>query len=181
MPQNVTTIFTPSPNCIALTKEFEGYSLHAYHGIEDRPDVITIGYGSIMYKDGSKPKIGDTITKQECDDLLEWELNLKANVVNAQMRGIRINQAMFDAQVDFAYNKGIGLYESCDLLKTIKANPNDPRIYDFQLDPKTGYGVPLSCKFLGYTISNGKRQPGLVRRGTAQAWLYRTGELKFFK
>ena len=39
-----------------------------------------------------------------------------------------VNQNQFDALVDFAYNCGVGNFQSSTLLKKVKLNPNDPTI-----------------------------------------------------
>ena len=50
----------PSQNCINLIKQFEGYRSKAYI---DAVGIPTIGYGSTMWNDGKKVKLGETKLK----------------------------------------------------------------------------------------------------------------------
>src|SRR5579871_2381626 len=116
---------TPSKRCIDLVKDSEGCILHAY---KDAVGVWTIGYGCICYRDGSKVKEGDKITQDKADDLLAWQVGLKATGVNNLIHPYAINQNQFDALVDFTYNLGIGALEKSTLLQKLKVNVNDPAI-----------------------------------------------------
>lgn len=180
MPQPLQQHFSPSPNCVKLIQGFEGYTATAKHDSADRPGIYTGGWGSITHKDGSPIEDGETHDKAYWQDLLEWELSLKATSVNALLQSTPITQQQFDALISFAYNEGIGNLRDSTLLRKVKNNPLDASIYLYTLDPNTGYGKPGSCEFLKWTLSNGKRQPGLVRRRTAEAHLYETGDLQFF-
>ena len=55
-------------NGIALIKQFEGCRLEAY---KDSAGIPTIGYGNTYYPDGTKVKIGDKITQQRAEELLQ--------------------------------------------------------------------------------------------------------------
>jgi lysozyme len=66
---------TASQNCINLIKLFEGYKAKSYLC---PASVVTIGFGSTMYTDGRKIKLGDTINEQQANELLMWELRNKA-------------------------------------------------------------------------------------------------------
>jgi lysozyme len=81
-----------------------------------------------MYKDGTRVKKGDTITKEKAVELLRWEVENKSKSVAAFVLGVVIRQNQFDALVSFAYNVGIGALQQSTLLKKVKANPNDPTI-----------------------------------------------------
>lgn len=156
----------PSNICINLIKGFEGFYPYAYQGAADRKGVITLGYGSVMYKDGSKPKIGDTISRVDALDLLAWEINLKAVAVNGMIRNVLITQNQFDSLVSFAYNEGIAALQGSTLLKKIRRNPLDPEI---------------QAEFSKWIYSNGKKVSGLIRRRKSEWHLYHTGELDFYE
>ena len=158
--------FKPSSKCIGLIKHFEGFYPKAYQGKADRPGVITIGYGSIMYADGSKPKLGDTIGECQATKLLEWEVGIKTAAVNSMLKNVLIVQCQFDALVSFAYNLGIGALQGSTLLKKIRRNPLDPEI---------------QAEFSKWIYSNGKRVSGLIRRRKSEWHLYHTGELDFYE
>lgn len=116
---------TPSRSIINSIKSSEGLVLHTY---ADIAGVLTIGYGSTRYKDGTKPVMGQTITEPKAYDLLAWEVALKADAVNALVKGLPLNQNQFDALVDFAYNLGVGALAGSTLLILIKASVNNPVI-----------------------------------------------------
>lgn len=141
----------PSQKCYDIIKESEGLVLHAYvdPGTGNLP--ITIGYGSTMKKDGTKFKLGDTVTKEEAEKLLEWEINNKAIPVDNLLKPTIVKQHQFDALVSFTYNVGIGNFKSSTLLKKVKANPEDETI---------------KAEFLKWNKAAGKVLTGLkVRRG----------------
>jgi len=115
-----------SQNLINLLKSFEGCVLHSYLDVADVP---TIGWGSTMYKNQAHVQMGETITQEEADDLLLWEISEKTSRVNSLIR-VAINQNQYDAIVDFAYNVGTGGLQSSTLLKKVNANPSDPTIRD---------------------------------------------------
>lgn len=98
---------------IKLIKEFEGCHLKAYPDPLSGNLPITIGWGSTRKKDGSLFKLGDTITQQEADELLYFQLRHEFlpslskipywNEMNDNQRG---------ALLSFAYNLGSGFYGS---------------------------------------------------------------------
>jgi len=114
---------TPSKNCIAMVKKYEGLFLKSYYC---PASVVTIGWGSIMYQDGRKIKMGDVITFAQAEELLMWELNKKT----IALHGLNLNQNQFDACLSFIYNLGIGAFNKSTLLKKIKVNPDDATIKD---------------------------------------------------
>jgi lysozyme len=144
----------PSQKCIDLIKKFEGYQSNAY---KCPASIITIGYGSTMYMDGTKIKMGDVITEKESNDLLFWEVANKSKAIGV----INVNQNKFDALVSFAYNLGIGALRDSTLFKKVRMNSDDATIRD---------------EFMKWTKArvNGKltELPGLVKRRKAEVDLY---------
>jgi lysozyme len=110
-----------SQRCIDLIKKFEGLLLEAYLCPAQVP---TIGFGSTMYQDGTKVKIGDVLTLQEAEALLVWELQTKAKA----MPKLRLNQSQYDAVMSFVFNLGIGAFKGSTLYKKININSSDPSI-----------------------------------------------------
>lgn len=148
---------TASQNCIDLIKRFEGFKTKAYLCPASVP---TIGYGSTMYNNGFKVKIGDVINEQEADNLLMWELKSKA----ISLHGLNLNQNQIDACLSFVYNLGIGAFAKSTLKKKIQANPNDASIRDeFLKWNKARVGGKLI------------ELKGLTRRRIAEAELYFKG------
>lgn len=115
----------PSFNCLEFIKKEEGCVLHAY---QDQAGIWTIGIGSTMHKNGQRIKKGEVISMEDAMELLRWEVrNKSVGVVNA-IRNRPLTQNQFDALVSFAYNVGVGGFQSSTLLKKLLVNPNDPTI-----------------------------------------------------
>lgn len=136
---------------------FEGYKPKSYLC---PASVVTIGFGSTMYTDGRKIKLGDTINEQQANELLMWELRNKAFALH----GLNLNQNQFDSCLSFIYNLGIGAFAKSTLKKKILLNPNDATIKD---------------EFLKWNKArvNGELMElkGLTRRRIAEADLYFKG------
>ncbi len=144
----------PSDKCYELIKSFEGLKLDAYL---DGGGVPTIGYGSTMYTNGSKVKLGQKIEFKTAQELLEWEVNNKATVINSHLLKCVLNQNQFDALVSFAYNVGIGAFANSTLLKKLIKNPNNPEI---------------AYEFSRWNKDNGKTVEGLTNRRKKESDFY---------
>lgn len=96
---------------IDLIKKFEGFSAKAYydplHGLP-----ITIGFGSTRRRDGSLFMIGNTVTQQEAEDLLKYQLETD---YLPSLQKIpywnEMNENQKSALLSFSYNLGSGFYE----------------------------------------------------------------------
>jgi len=144
----------PSKKCYDIIKSFEGLKLKSYL---DGGGVPTIGYGSTMYKSGAKVKVGENITLEQAQALLEWEVNNKATVINSHTLKVKLTQNQFDALVSFAYNVGVGAFASSTLLKKLLVNPCDKDI---------------AYQFSRWNKDNGKEVEGLTRRRKKESDLY---------
>ena len=145
---------TASQNCINIIKMFVGYKAKSYLC---PAGVVTIGFGSTMYQDGRKIKLGDTINEDQGNQLLMWELKNKS----ISLHGLNLNQNQFDSCLSFIYNVGIGAFTKSTLRKKILLNPNDPSIkLEFMKWNKATVGGKLTVL------------KGLTRRRTAEAELY---------
>lgn len=144
-------------NCINLIKLFEGYKPKAYLC---PAGIVTIGFGSTMYTDGRKIKLGDTINEQQGNELLNWELKNKG----IALHGLNLNQNQFDSCLSFIYNLGIGAFAKSTLKKKILINPNDKSIKDefMKWNKARVNGQLMELK-------------GLTRRRIAEAELYFKG------
>ena len=137
-----------------IIKKYEGFSSKPYLCPSK---VITIGYGSTYYEDGSKVKLTDSpITQERATELLEALLVSFERAVDSYCTD-NLNQNQFDALVSFAYNCGVGNLKSSTLLRKVNVNPNNPTIKD---------------EFLKWTKGGGRTLSGLVRRRTEEAQLY---------
>lgn len=143
---------------LELIKKYEGFKAKAYLC---PANVITIGFGSTYYEDGTKVKLTDSpITQERATELLEallvsYERSVDSYCVDT------INQNQFDALCSFAYNCGVGNLKSSTLLKKVNKNPNDPTIKD---------------EFLKWNKGGGKVLSGLTKRRIEEAQLYFNGK-----
>ena len=151
---------TLSNNGVDLIKDFEGFRAKAYL---DSVGVPTIGFGSTMWNDGRKVKLGETITIEDAEKLLHWEVVNKTTIINILLKGIDISQNQFNALASFTYNVGIGALTNSTLLKKVKACPNDFTIRNEFMKWNKGH-------------RNGKliTLPGLTKRRAEEADLYFT-------
>ncbi|MGE6604850.1 lysozyme [Lysinibacillus fusiformis] len=87
---------------LSLVKKWEGFYSKAYI---DPVGVVTIGYGTTKWVDGSKVKMGQTITAQQALDLLERQVNEHASTIPQYVKRT-LSQSQFDALASFQYNLG---------------------------------------------------------------------------
>jgi lysozyme len=140
--------FEYSSEGLAMTKAFEGLRLTAY---KDVAGVLTIGYGHT----GTDVTPGRTITEAEATSLLMLDMAEAVTCVNHAVTSA-INQAQFDALVDFCFNAGRGNFLSSTLLKLVNLD-------DF---------VEAMAQFALWVHAGGEVVPGLVRRRKAEASLF---------
>lgn len=136
---------------IALIKKFEGCELKAY---QCSAGVWTIGYG---HTKGVEE--GDTISKDEAEEMLVEELHEYENYVNEYVN-VALSQNQFDALVSWVYNLGPANLKSSTMLKVL----NEGKYED----------VPAQMK--RWNKAGGKVLDGLVRRREAEALLYQGRE-----
>lgn len=138
---------------IQLVKSFEGCLLNAYICPAGVP---TIGFGATYYENGTKVKIGDKITLERANELLEFQLQEFSKQV-AKLIKVELTDNQFSALVSFAFNLGAGALAKSTLLKKVNANPADATIKE---------------EFLKWVNAGGKKLTGLVRRRNAEYLLY---------
>jgi lysozyme len=147
---------------VALIKEFEGCHLKAYYDPLTGGLPITIGWGSTRRKDGSRFMIGNTITKDEADDLLYFQLRREFmpalqkipfwNEMNENQRG---------ALLSFSYNLGANFYGSSGFTTISRV-----------LREKKWNEVPAALEL--YRNPGTKVEAGLLRRRKAEGKLWQT-------
>jgi lysozyme len=156
-------MITVNSACIDLIKSFEGLELTPYHGAADRPDVFTIGYGTIKYPPyymrGKMVELTDPpITEPQAEDFLKYEVSQKSTAIDLLLRD-DLNANQFGALISFAYNLGEGALKISTLRVKVNKNPKDKTIRD---------------EFMKWVYANGKVVAGLKRRRAAEADLYFT-------
>ena len=133
-----------------LIKEFEGFRRVAY---KCPAGQWTIGYGSTMYKDGGMVQPGDTITKEEAEELVDWYCKY-----NIRYPKGTFTQAQKEALCSFIYNVGQANFDRSTLKKKIEQQdwPEAKR------------------QWMRWTRANGKVLSGLVKRREAECKLFFT-------
>jgi lysozyme len=153
----------PSIECFALIKKWEGlYRLRADGLIEAYPDPVdiwTIGYGSIINLDESRPvRQGDVITEATAIRWLQAEVEEKASRVE-QLCKVPLKQCMFDALVSFAFNVGAenGGLKSSTLLRKLNQGDYEGAAQEFAV----------------WINANGRPLQGLINRRNDEKALFR--------
>ena len=142
----------------ALIREFEGFSSVVY---KCPAGVPTIGFGATRWPDGAAVKIGDTITRDVADGLLDNML--ETQVVPALAKSIpnwkTLSAQRQNALISFAYNVGWHFCGSPDFVTISKCLRESD--YD---------AVPAALML--YTNPGTPAEPGLRRRREAEAKLW---------
>ena len=136
---------------IALIKKFEGCELEAY---QCSAGVWTIGYG---HTKGVEE--GDTISKDQAEEMLVEELHEYENYVNDYVN-VALSQNQFDALVSWVYNLGPANLKASTLLKVLNQGEYED--------------VPAQIK--RWNKAGGKVLEGLIRRREAEACLFQGKE-----
>lgn len=98
---------------MALVKHFEALYLEAYR---DPVGVVTIGWGTIIYPNGRKVRMGDKCTEAEATEWLMHDLwgdgakYVRAYTNDAVENSLNGNQ--FSALVSLTYNRGAGRFKN---------------------------------------------------------------------
>lgn len=148
-----------SPKGLELIKHYEGLKLKAYYC---QAHVVTIGYGTTRYPDGSEVKIDDVCTAKEAEEYLMNDIKFIETKISRHFK--LISQDQFDALVSWVYNLGFGNLLMSTLRKKILDNPNSPEI---------------EKEFMKWIYADHKIQKGLIARRRSEWLLYSTGELNF--
>ena len=141
-----------------LIREFEGFSSVVY---KCPAGVPTIGFGTTRWPDGAAVKIGDTITRDAADGLLDNML--ETQVVPALAKSIpnwkTLSAQRQNALISFAYNVGWHFYGSEGFETISKA-----------LHAANYDAVPAALML--YVNAGTPAEPGLRRRREAEAKLW---------
>ncbi len=130
-----------------IIKKFEGLRLTSYRCAAN---VLTIGWG---HTNGVTE--GMTITQQQAEKMLDEDLKVYENAVNAET--ISLNQNQFDALVSFSFNVGVNALKTSTLMKKVRINTNDETI---------------RAEFMKWINVGSKLLEGLRKRRNEEANLY---------
>lgn len=175
---------TYTSNFEELLAGFEGLRLNAY---KDQVGIPTIGIGTIEYGDGTKVKMGDTITKERAFELMRNDLSARTVKLTSMLSGVEVKPHQFDALLSFMYNVGVGGLQNSTLLKLVRQDPNTereanieeltntPRIINALNMNNRGHGNVIALAFYMWSFAGGKFDRGLLSRRIKEANLYLYG------
>ena len=104
----------------ATWKDSEGFTSQAV--IPTRGDVPTVGHGSTRYEDGTRVKMGDTITRPRADQLARNLIRVDERRFADSLRpDTRLHQAEYDFYLDFVGQFGIGNWRKSSMRSHIIA------------------------------------------------------------
>lgn len=156
-----------SQRLIQLLNTFEDCKLVAYRDIGG---VLTIGWGTTRYPDtGVLVQEHETCTRAQADAWRDADIAEHATGVNDALYRViedwdadpAAHQDMFDALVDFSYNAGVSSLRGSTL----------------RLRVEQGRRADAAEEFKKWTLADGKRSNGLLRRRLAERALF-LGDLK---
>lgn len=107
---------TTSDKGIKLIAQREGVILRGY---KDSKNLLTIGVGHLVLP-GEPYKLGQSITREECDRLLKQDLKSAEKAVNDAVR-VSITQNQFDAMVSLAFNIGNKGFKTSQVVRKLNA------------------------------------------------------------
>jgi GH24 family phage-related lysozyme (muramidase)/uncharacterized protein YvpB len=157
---------------ISLIEEFEGCHkfnstdglIHAYADPKTKAEPYTIGWGTTLYPDGRKVKLGDSISKEDADKFFATMLQQKywEPISSKIPHWQELNDPMRSALCSFAYNLGADFYGG-ENFNTISACLRDKRWGD----------VPAALML--YVDPGSDVEAGLRRRRDAEGHLWSQG------
>ncbi|MDQ8951929.1 lysozyme [Acinetobacter rudis] len=114
----VTGLAASAAFFIGLEK-YEGFSPKAYL---DSGKVATIGIGSTVYENGQKVKMTDKpISKERAVEISKAHVSKDEVKFRKSLEGVKLSQVEYDVYLDFAYNFGMGNWQSSSMLRQLKA------------------------------------------------------------
>ena len=135
-----------------IIKKYEGLRLEAYIC---PAGVATIGYGTTRYETGRKVKLGEVITEQRAEELLNHEIE-KIIPILYKYVSHPITAKQEAALISFVYNLGEGNFRSSTLLKKLNS----------------GLTLETANEFERWVHAGGKVLAGLVKRRKEEKELF---------
>lgn len=139
---------------VELIKEFEGFVGHAY---KDSVGVVTIGYGTTVYPNGKKVRMGDKCTREQGTAYMFHDFETIRMPAIERLVKVPLKDNEVGALLSFVYNVGVGSLKKSTLLK--KLNAKRPKI-------------EVADEFLKWVRAGGRVLSGLVRRRKRERELF---------
>lgn len=125
--------------------------------------VPTIGYGSIRYQDRDKVCLGDTISRDDAEQLLSHYIATQIDPMVPRLITRPLTQPQYDAFASFLYNFGYEKTRGYNLTKVIADGPEDNTLEALRAwEAKIIHWWPV------YRMAGGKPLLGLYRRRVAE-------------
>lgn len=112
-------LLTLSAAAFATWQASEGFTDHAV--IPTRGDVPTIGHGSTHYEDGSKVRLGDTITRERAAELAKNLHRQDEKAFAVTLPEVKLTQGEFDVYLDFVGQFGAGTWRASSMRRDLIA------------------------------------------------------------
>ena len=140
---------------LELVKHFEGLYLNAYL---DPVKIPTIGFGRIVYPDGTRVKMGDTCTKEQAEAWLVSDLNTEAAHYLRAWVKVEMKPHEWSALCSFVFNRGPKRFK--EILPLV--------------NEKKSQEVANSLLTYDWAMDNGEKKvlKGLARRRRAEAKMF---------
>lgn len=153
--------------CVELILTSEGFRANAYL---DPVGIPTIGYGTVYYPDGTKVKLGDTITKVKAAEYVTDSINKTYLPRVQKVITSPVTQSMVDALVSLVYNLG-SLKKTSNLVTDLNACK-----YELAASRFTDYNKAKGQVLAGLTFRREKEKKVFLSDGIPNA----LGELDEF-
>lgn len=95
----------------------EGFTNRAI--IPTKNDVPTVGFGTTVYEDGTRVRMGDTIDPVRAVIVAQNHISADEVMFRASIPDVPLYQAEYDLYVDFVYQYGIGNWRSSSMRRNL--------------------------------------------------------------
>lgn len=97
----------------------EGFTDRAV--IPTKGDVPTVGFGSTYHENGSKVKMGDTVTPVNALKKAHAHISKEEIIFRNTLPGVFLTQAEYDIYMDFVYQFGTGAWAKSSMRRELLA------------------------------------------------------------
>lgn len=129
-----------------------------HEGLKKTAYVDPVGVVTVCAGHTATAKLGQTLTKQQCAELLKQDVIHAERAVKRLVK-VPLTQNQFDALVSFVFNVGEGNFAKSTLLRRINANDC--------------WGA--AQEFNRWVYAGGRVLPGLVQRRASEGRTWATG------
>ena len=144
---------TPSEDCYALIKHFEGFADAPYRC---PAGYMTVGYGHLIRDMAAFTRtVASPVTQAQAEAWLHEDAALAARAVT-RLLPVMLTQGQYDALVSFTFNLGAGALQRSTLRRVILR----------------GDMAQAQKELHRWVYAGGAKLPGLVRRRAAEAALF---------